>query len=363
MLSFPRHENFDFDPNQTDIESIVLNFVSNSLKLNLIESNSLLTVKTLTNGLSNTLFAVHSSENQGVVVRIYGKNSDLVVDHQAEIRFMIYLAQFHMSPSILLTFNNGFIYQYVPGTPIQNGDQDKSLLIARKLAEFHSIPLMDKSGKGQLVDKLRHYINLLNGINKELYRRIKLSSSPVFTDISWSKLTEDINQMEVIFNNEDLKWKNLSIVVCHNDTQSLNFLYDEKKNNYISLIDFEHCARNIWLYDVFNHFIESTGFNDEEPDYENAYPIRDKQKQWLEIYLSNALFLNDKIEKQMTIDELCDLGDCLRAPIHLYWSLWAFVEALLSSESMQKFDYIKYGKWRLKYYEKYKNEFFSSVKQ
>ncbi|CAF4148023.1 unnamed protein product, partial [Adineta steineri] len=26
----------------------------------------------------------------------------------------------------------------------------------------------------------------------------------------------------------------------------------------------------------------------------------------------------------MSLDELCDLGDCLRAPIHLYWALWAF---------------------------------------
>ncbi|CAF3657129.1 unnamed protein product [Rotaria sp. Silwood1] len=359
MFSSIFHENIDFDSNEKDIESIVLNFVSNSLKQNWIKSNSSLTIKKLTDGLSNILFAVYSCENNGIIVKIYGQNSDLIVDRQAEIRYMIYLAQFHISPSIILTFNNGFIYQYLPGNPISNGDEQKALLIARKLAEFHSIPLVDKKAKGQLVEKLRHYINLLNGTNNELYKRIKLSSSSYLNDIPWLKIADDINKIEEIINNKNSSWSNLSIVLCHNDTQCLNFLYDEKQNNKISLIDFEHCARNYWLYDIINHFIEYAGCDNEEPDYDNTYPKRHKQKQWLEIYLSNASFLNNKYEKQMTIDELCDLGDCLRAPIHLYWSLWAFLEALLNPQSMKNFDYIKYGKYRLKQYEKYKQDFFS----
>jgi hypothetical protein len=126
MLQFPPHENFVFDSNEKDIELTVSNFVTNSLKQQWIKSNSPLIIKKLTDGLSNILFAVRSSENNGVITKIYGTNSDLIVDRQAEIRFMIYLAQFHMSPSIFLTFNNGFIYQYVPGEPIANGDESKS---------------------------------------------------------------------------------------------------------------------------------------------------------------------------------------------------------------------------------------------
>ncbi|CAF2648150.1 unnamed protein product [Rotaria sp. Silwood2] len=364
MFSSIPHENINFDPNEKDIESIILNFVSNSLKQTYMKLNSSLTIEKLTDGLSNILFAIYSRKNNGIIIKIYGKNSDLIVDRQAEIQYMIHLAQFHMSPSIILTFNNGFIYQYLPGSPVSNGNEEKAFLIARKLAEFHSVPFIDKNVKGQLVEKLRHYINLLNGTNEELYKRIKLSSSSYLNDISWLKITEDINKIEEIIDEKNSLWSNLSIVICHNDTQCLNFLYDDmNNNNKISLIDFEHCARNFWLFDVINHFIEYAGCDNEEPDYDNTYPKRNKQKQWLEIYLSNALFLNDKFEKQMTIDELCDLGDCLRAPIHLYWSLWAFLEALLSPESMKKFDYIKYGKYRLKQYEKYKQDFFSSVKK
>jgi thiamine kinase-like enzyme len=125
MLTTIPHENIELDSNEKDIESIVLN----SLKQNWIKSNSSLIIKKLTDGLSNILYAVRSSEINGVIVKIYGKNSDLIVNRQAEIQFMIYLSKFHLSPSILLTFNNGFIYQYIPGVPIQNGDEEKASVI------------------------------------------------------------------------------------------------------------------------------------------------------------------------------------------------------------------------------------------
>lgn len=218
---------------------------------------------------------------------------------------------------------------------------------------------MDHNTQGQLVEKLRHYINLLSGINDQLYRRIKLSSSPFLNDLPWSKIRDDIDQIERIIQDPTSIWSKLTIVICHNDTQCLNFLADDGK---ITLIDFEHGARNFWLYDVYDHFLEYAGCDQEEPDFDGAYPTREKQKKWLTTYLSRAEFLNGKLEKTMTIDELCDLGDQLRTPIHLYWALWAFLEALVNPESMNKFNYVKYGKCRLNEYEKHKNEFFSSIK-
>ena len=150
----------------------------------------------------------------------------------------------------------------------------------------------------------------------------------------------------------------MTIVNCHNDTQTLNFLVDENENK-LSLIDFEHCSRNFWLYDVFNYFLEYAGFETEQPDFDSAYPSREQQRKWLEVYLRHAIFLNDKFERTLSIDELCNLGDRLRPILHLYWSLWAFIEALLNTEAMKKFDYVKYGKWRLNEYEKTKDKFFT----
>ena len=223
---------------------------------------------------------------------------------------------------------------------------------------------MDTDGHGQITEKLHHYVNLFNGRDGELARRMNVSSYSFLAEIPWSTLTDDIDRIEKVFRADSNSiWTRLAVVVCHNDTQCLNFLCDEQNGNHISLIDFEHCARNIWLIDVFNYFIEFAGVETDEPDYDGKYPSREQQKHWLEVYLTNARFLHGKLEAAMTLDDLCDLGDRLRAPIHLYWSLWSFLEALLNAESSDKFDYVKYGKCRLKQYEKYKNEFFSAAKE
>ena len=126
MLVDPPHEPVDLDPRHDEIESILLKFVSNVLSDHRSKSISSSSVKKLTEGLSNTLFAVHSPEDGSVIVKIYGGNSDLIVDRKGEIRFMTYLAQHRMSAPILLTFNNGFIYRYIAGDSIASNDWDKS---------------------------------------------------------------------------------------------------------------------------------------------------------------------------------------------------------------------------------------------
>ena len=236
-------------------------------------------------------------------------------------------------------------------------------MIARKFAKLHSMPSIEENAPGQLAEKLRHYINFFNGRNDELSKRIDLSSQAFLNELDWSQLSKDIDQIQTVLDDPHGPWKNIAVVRCHNDTQNLNFLYDKKTKLEISVIDFEHCARNMWLVDVFNHFLEYAGVSASTPNFEKDYPSRKQQKQWMEVYLDHASFLQDKMEKQMTVDELCDLGDRLRAPIHLYWSLWAFLQALLNIDAQDEFDYVQYGKCRLKEYEKYKSGFFSSVKQ
>lgn len=122
MSSIIPHENIELDSDENNIQSII----QNSLEEKWIKTNKTLIIKNLTDGLSNNLFSARTSETHGVIVKIYGTNSDLIVDRQAEIKYMIYLSTFHISPSILLTFNNGFIYQYVPGEPMENGNENQS---------------------------------------------------------------------------------------------------------------------------------------------------------------------------------------------------------------------------------------------
>jgi ethanolamine kinase len=87
--------------------------------------NKSLSFEKLTDGLSNKLLAMfpQSKKEQGLIFRVYGNNSDLIIDREAEIETMVRLSQLDMSNKVLLTFNNGFIYAFVPGEQIDINDQ------------------------------------------------------------------------------------------------------------------------------------------------------------------------------------------------------------------------------------------------
>ena len=90
--------------------------------------NQTVTFEKLTDGLSNKLLAMFpsSKDEQSLIVRIYGNNSDLIIDRKVEIQTMVRLCQHDMANQVLLTFNNGFLYTYVPGEQI-DVDSDESV--------------------------------------------------------------------------------------------------------------------------------------------------------------------------------------------------------------------------------------------
>ena len=231
--------------------------------------------------------------------------------------------------------------------------------------KFYSVPSEDNGSKkkSKLVEKLRHYINLLNGTNPQLREilesmqnpTIGLQSSPLslesLLDYSWSQLDDDIRQIESTI---DRDWSNIPIVLCHNDTQSRNFLL-VKQTKKINMIDFEHCFDNFYLFDIANYFVEFAGLGS-SPDWESKYPSKERRKAFLEEYLKHARFISNSPNENHS-DKPND--DCYRlvALTHLYWSLWALLESLLNPVALSQFDYVSYAKSRFNQYKIHKNDF------
>jgi thiamine kinase-like enzyme len=256
-----------------------------------------------------------------------------------------------------------------------------SLLVARKLAEYHSIPTDDQSlnKKSKLVEKLFHYLNLLNGKNPQLRERLQSieapkmgvlgtlktaislqSNSPSLDSLeshleySWSQLFDDIKEIESTF---DRDWINVPVVFCHNDTQSRSFLLD-KQTNTIRIIDFEHCMHNFYLFDIANYFIEFAGLGS-SPDWTKKYPSREQRKVFLDEYLKHAHFVSHP-NRDGVLEKLCDQCHRLVALTHLYWSLWALLEALVNHGALSQFDYVTYAKNHFNQYKLGKDNFFAS---
>ncbi|CAF1162495.1 unnamed protein product [Adineta ricciae] len=345
--------------------------------------NKKLSFKELTDGLSNQMLAMFppSYDEQALIIRTYGKNSDLIVDRQAEIRNMVKLSQYDMANEVLATFNNGFLYALVPGDQIDVDDGKIDSPLAAKLAAFHSVPSDDGNNekKSRLTEKLDHYVHLLNGTNSQLRHRLEamepsatgmldaikttvgLQSSPPsldslesFFEYSFAQLDDDLHQIKSTLKQ---KWSDIPVVLCHNDTLSRNFLFD-KQTNTMHMIDFEHSFDNLYLYDIENYFVEFAGLSS-SPDWSKKYPSRERRLNFISEYVKHADFLHKKPGAD-ELEKLCDRCHCLLPLTHLYWALWAVLEAMLNPEALSEFDYVNYAKNRFTQYKLHKNEFFAS---
>jgi hypothetical protein len=269
-------------------------------------------------------------------------------------------------------------------------------VIAGKLAEFHSIPLKFNEGV-HFIDKLKQFIDLLTKKNLKLQDRlfeirekvkesaanntgffdslksaVGISTAPILPldldqvesqlkDTSFGELSTEIDFIRTIF---DTHWPThgLPSVLCVNNTNINNFLYDSK-NKTVSITDFDHCSTHYFIIDIVSYFLELA-----KDDYDRNYPQRQSQKAFLIEYLKHSsLDLSSIIYDHLKptdieLEHLCDLCGLLIAPVHLYWALWAFLQALLTKPS-STFDYINYGKIRLAQYQRHKKNFFLPLYQ
>ncbi|CAF1171617.1 unnamed protein product [Rotaria sordida] len=333
-------------------------------------------------------------EQNGVVLKIYPTNSDVYTDHQEQLRLINHLSYHNIAPRILLTFINGyFCNYYIQGNILDIKEQQTHQLISQKIASIHSIPI--RFHGPQLFDKLKCFIDLFTNTNLSLHNRLvqitkenekftnnknvlksfksiiglkNISIYPLtfiqlelkLKDILWIEISNDIDHIQANFENN---WSslNIPIVLCLNNMKIDNFLFDLKTKS-ITIIDFDHCSHNYYLIDIVSYFLELA-----KDDYETKYPQRSIQKLFLIEYLKNAkLNLSHMVYDEYKptdheLEYLCDLCELLIAPVHLYWALWAFLQALLTKPT-STFDYVKYGKIRLEQYYKHKDKFFRPLK-
>lgn len=256
------------------------------------------------------------------------------------------------------------------------------------MAKFHSLPLQSSDCQ-HFVDRLKTFIDLLTKTNNSLQNRlseiqqnppvesesflskiksaigVSSAATPLLTidqlelqlkDTSWGQISTEIDFMRSIFQDAWPKY-NLPSVLCLNNTNTHNFLYDAKNKN-MSIIDFDHCSYNYFLIDIVSYFLELA-----KEDYQTKYPPRLVQKSFLKEYLKHtslnlSVLIDDPLKPiDNELERLCDLCGLLIAPVHLYWALWAFLQGLIRRPT-STFDYINYAKIRLAQYQRHKDKFF-----
>ncbi len=89
------------------------------------------------------------NEEEAVLLRAYGKDSDVLVDRDMEAATHALLAAWGLAAPLLARFRNGLLYGYTPGRVCTPQDLQKETVwraVAARLGEWHArlpLPLLD----------------------------------------------------------------------------------------------------------------------------------------------------------------------------------------------------------------------------
>ena len=285
-----------------------------------------LVVKEYSGGLTNKLIGCSKDEKreETILTRIYGPGTDSYIDRNAELRNMKILSKCELGPRIYCKFENGICYEFLPGDIVDSNlllNEEIFSKVAQLVAKIHSISSEScDQGEGILFKKIHALLDLVPVNYKE-----KLYGEE--SDIRRIP-KKHILQQEVQFMEKRIKTlckaKKSKLVFSHNDLLLANIIYNADKNN-ISFIDYEYSGPNWQAYDIANHFNEYAGVD--AVDY-SLYPSKEYQQKWLAYYLKT--FLNKSDDEDVSeelVESLYEEVEQFSLVSHLYWSIWAVVQA------------------------------------
>ncbi|XP_048352142.1 ethanolamine kinase 2 isoform X1 [Sphaerodactylus townsendi] len=314
--------------------------------------------KLFTDGITNKLMACYTDENMrdAVLVRVYGRKTELIVDRASELRNFQVLQDHGCAPSLYCTFENGYCYEFVQGKALgpEHVHQPQIFrLVAQEMAQMHRIHSNGRLPKPCLWHRLYKYFNIVKTefskktLNSSIHREVPMPSLKVLEEeICWMKA--------------HLSQLGSPIVFCHNDLLSKNIIYNEEEG-HVHFIDYEYTGYNYQAYDIGNHFNEFAGLN--EVDY-SLYPCKEMQLQWLRHYLKAYKKMN-QVEpggrgknrggngavSEEELETLYVQVNQFALASHFLWACWGLIQAQFSTID---FNFARYADIRFKQYFKTK---------
>ena len=95
-------------------------------------------------GLTNRIVGVKSGEEDMLLVRVYGRNTEKFINRESEIKNLVYLNKHLGTPPVYAYFDNGICYGYAKGRQLELHEVRDTVMgrrIARQMARMHAVPL------------------------------------------------------------------------------------------------------------------------------------------------------------------------------------------------------------------------------
>ncbi|CAM9493272.1 unnamed protein product [Scytosiphon promiscuus] len=349
-------------------------------------------VTTIGGGITNLLFKLQGPTEEGaVLVRIYGEDTDVLIDRERDNALFDELARMEYAPPFHGRFTNGRIEGFLPARALEPREMserspvDFVSLIAKEMGRLHGLPVTKAgpAGEAEIWRVLPKWLQLAKGLTFEDESRaaaIKaLDLDWICEEVEWlSKRLGAGNQdsgreastpRASLSVQESAKSFLHEVVLCHNDLLSGNVLH-AKGWDKVQVIDFEYSGYNPRAFDIANHFCEHAGF---DSNFEKSYPTTDTQMAFLKAYVravgiptrspsgkteegaKDGLTPSPNSDEEAFVEALRTEVNRWALPSHLWWSAWAVVQARYSPID---FDFVDYARLRLAGYRLHKAAFF-----
>ena len=203
--------------------------------------------------------------------------------------------------------------------------------IAKEIRRFHQVDIPG-SKEPQLWDDIFKFMkkaSILEFEDKEKQKR--------YETISFRKIQDEVKELKDL---SDLL--HAPVVFSHNDLLSGNLMLNDLEEK-LYFIDFEYGSYSYRGYDIANHFNEYAGY---DCDY-SLYPDKNSQYHFFRNYLQPDRPSEVQLQD---LDALYVETNTYRLASHIYWALWALIQAKVSPID---FDYLGYFFLR---YDEYKKQ-------
>jgi len=287
-------------------------------------------------GITNLLFRLESVGRPPLLVRIYGDNTEVVIDREGENRLFAALSRQGFAPTYHGRFANGRVEGWLEGfralAPQEMGEPGLRRLIARRLRVMHALPA--PAGGPKLWQTLSGWMQTAREVD------FTGDQAALRDQLDLAKYAQHLRALEQREGELGRThagrpgWEaGFRSVLAHNDLLSGNVLTNAIQDR-VHFVDYEYGGTAPAAFDVANHFCEYAGF---DSDFEAGFPSRDDRDDFISHYLGHGA----------TPDEVSDFSravDFYVLPDHLWWGTWAVVQARYSPID---FDYLEYARLRL----------------
>ena len=355
------------DIKQDDNNAIFEQNVYEMLKMHWFNYPQKFSLRKVKGGNTNELYLVdpNDDKHKKLLIRIYGKNTDILINRKCEEILFKELSDLQFGPKLYGIFGNGRIEQYYQNAEIHKLHKRQHYTkIAQTMAKMHCLQPVSLQNN-------RHSPSLWSTINK--WFGIASKANLKFTDpemqkkfereINWKHISQRISTIQsllsfskkcIILPSKSNKIADVAYefmmesVFCHNDLFEGNILYLPHLNE-IKFIDFEYSSYNYRGFDFANHFCEY--------GIKNRFPDKQHMVQFIDIYISYLwqngkcdnedlkILYNDKNMYAEFLDNCVEIILIFTIMSHYFWGLWSIVMGKYSD--VKHFDFMKFAYYRL----------------